>query len=85
MFSTVSYDRSACYRLTMVKQVILVASVPHVSHVPYDVSCRILVMFALLTPLRDQNEIPLTSSCNKKTCCKYVDNRKRAIDTGLLV
>lgn len=41
MFSTVSYDRSACYRLTMVKQVILVASVPHVSHVPYDVSCRI--------------------------------------------
>lgn len=41
MFSTVSYDRSPCYSLTMVKKVVFVASVAHVSHVPYDVSCRI--------------------------------------------
>lgn len=85
MFSTVSYDRSPCYSLMMVKQIILAASMPTLLMSPMTYLVGFLATFALLTPIMDQNEIPLKSSCNKEACCKYVDNGKRALDTGLLV
>lgn len=83
VFSTGPCDSSPSYCLTHGSEAGY-SFLPHtdVTHVLYEVSCSISHNVCSLV---GQNEILLKYSCNEKAWWRYVENRNRALDSGLLV